>query len=61
MRNDTEALDRVLAEIPRYDPEISGGCGCCGTYIEFELFPEYGDYVKYDELKKLISNLKSQQ
>lgn len=54
-----EKLQKVLSklkEIKRYDSSISGGCECCGSWVEHDE-DAWGDWVKHEDIQAIIDDL----
>lgn len=57
MNDNIKDIVKVLENIPKYELSCSGGCSCCGSFLESEL-DKYGEWVKVDDINKLIKVLK---
>ena len=51
--HDKSVMKRLIHSAKRYDPEVRGGCECCGTWIEHEE-AKSGDYLSFYEVMELI-------
>lgn len=52
-----EYIIQRLASLKKYDYNVRG-CECCGEWVEFTE-DKQGDYIKSEEVEKLIEELKT--